>query len=160
MTRFDCLRCGKCCISFVDRFYHIPTGIPLTPTELKLFDQADVRPFLGVQTTAGIIPVWYQLIRAPCPHYDHDRCRCTIYERRPLVCRAYPFKVILNYTRLGRCTWLRQQTRNYTVELPVEIVQANESIAAYDRETLGPAKHDQIRIFNFETRAWLSLLQN
>jgi Fe-S-cluster containining protein len=160
MTRFDCLRCGKCCISFIDRFYYIPTGLALTPTEVKLFDQADVRPFLGVQTTTGIIPVWYQLISAPCPHYDHDRYRCRIYERRPLVCQAYPFKVVLNYTLLGRCAWLMLQTKKNAVELPAEIVQANETIAAYDHATLGLAKHEQVRIFNFETGAWLALQDN
>jgi Fe-S-cluster containining protein len=160
MTRFDCLRCGKCCISFIDRRYHVPAGLALIPGEVKLFDQADVRPFLGVQITTGIIPVWYQLIRAPCPHYDHDRCGCTIYERRPLVCRAYPFKVVLNYTQLGRCTWLTQQTQKNAVELPAEIVQANEAIEAYDHATFGLVKHEQVRIFNFETSAWLALPDN
>lgn len=160
MTRFDCFRCGKCCISFIDRIHHIPTGLALTPAEVTLFDQADVRPFLGVQTMTGITPVWYQLIRAPCPHYDHDRFGCAIYEQRPLVCRAYPFKVVLNYTRLGRCTWLVQQTRKNAVVLPAEIVQANETIAAYDRATFRLIKHEQVRIFNFETGAWLALQDN
>ena len=160
MTRFDCLRCGKCCISFIDRFNHIPTGLALTPTEVKLFDQADVRPFLGLQTTTGIIPVWYQLISAPCPHYDHDLHSCTIYERRPLVCRAYPFKVVLNYTLLGRCAWLMLQTKKNAVELSAEIVRANELIAAHDRAHFGHATREQIRVFNFETGAWLALQGN
>ncbi|MGC9444676.1 MAG: YkgJ family cysteine cluster protein [Candidatus Methanospirareceae archaeon] len=159
MTRFDCLRCGKCCISLIDRFYHILTGLALTPTEVKLFDQSDVRPFLGVQTTKGIIPVWYQLIRAPCPGYD-DNCGCRIYEQRSLVCRAYPFKVFLTYMRLGCCTWLTQRTRKNTVELPAEIVQANETIAAYDHKIFRLIKHEEVRIFNFEPSTWLSLQDN
>ncbi|MBN1456171.1 MAG: hypothetical protein JW945_07995 [Methanomicrobia archaeon] len=82
------------------------------------------------------------------------------YELRPLVCRAYPVKVVLNYTLLGRCAWLMQQTRKYAVERPAELVQANKRIAAYDRTTFGPDKREQIRLFNLETGAWLALQQN
>lgn len=32
-----------------------------------------------------------EVVNGYCPHYDHDRKRCSIHEKRPNVCRGYPF---------------------------------------------------------------------
>jgi Fe-S-cluster containining protein len=157
MTRFDCLRCGKCCISFIDRLCDVPTGLALFPDEVNLFDQADIRPLIGVARGTAIVPVWYQLIRAPCPYYEPERCACTVYARRPCLCRAYPFKLALSYTKLGRCTWLTEQPRKGQIALSAEMIVANETIAAYDRATFSLVSPEQVWVFNFETDAWVPL---
>ena len=144
-------------MSIIERIYHVPMGLALFPDEVELFDYADVRPFLGIGKGTGIIPVWFQMIKAPCPYYNHERYECTIYRRRPVVCRAYPFKVVLNYTRPGRCTWLNNQTPKRNMVLPPEITRANRTIAAYDRTVFNLVKLEQIRLYNVETNEWIAI---
>jgi len=144
-------------MSITERIYNVPMGLALFPDEVALFANADVRPFIGIENGTGIVPVWFQMLKAPCPYYNHERFECTIYRRRPVVCRAYPFKVVLNYTRLGRCTWLANQIFKRNMVLPPEITRANRTIAAYDRTVFDRVELEQIRLYNVETNEWIAV---
>ena len=144
-------------MTVAEQIHNVPTGIALLPDEVKLFDSADVRPFIGIEKSTDIVPVWYQMIKAPCPYYQHEQCMCTIYERRPVICRAYPFKVVLNYTRLGRCTALTNQTLKRDLVLPLEIVTANKLIESYDRTAFNLVRAEKLRLYNVETREWVAV---
>ncbi len=157
MTRFECLRCGTCCNTILEEVYQVQVGLNLLPDEVKLFDSADVRPLIGIKTSEGIVPVLYQMIRDHCPFYDNGRSACTMYEKRPLVCRAYPFKVVLNVTKFGRCTWLNDLQEKIPIELPSEIRIANEIINAYHRTILGLVKREQILVYTFDREEWVAL---
>lgn len=134
-----------------------PDRLGAPADEVNLFDQADILPLIGLARGTAIVPVWYQLIRAPCPYYGPDRCACTIYTWRPCLCRAYPFKLAVSYTKLGRCTWLTEQPRRGPIELSAEMVVANETIAAYDRAAFSLVSPEQEWVFNYETDAWVPL---
>jgi Fe-S-cluster containining protein len=65
----------------------------LFPEEKMLFPKEYTSPCQGVGRTPDderFKIVNYQLTLNVCPHLDDNVCR--IYEKRPLICRAYPFK--------------------------------------------------------------------
>jgi len=98
----SCNRCGVCCED-------IPA--PYTPADLasRLSDpelNADWRAFLG-----GLEPVeertngW----RYRCRHFQRDEDglgTCGIFERRPAVCRGYPYGGVVR--RWAQCAWFVQ----------------------------------------------------
>ncbi len=65
-------------------------GMYLSPEEKKLFPEELVVPLFGVGEP--VQPVAYQLAVDRCPHYQEEGGlgSCAIYDRRPLVCRAFP----------------------------------------------------------------------
>ncbi|MGC5703670.1 YkgJ family cysteine cluster protein [Pseudomonas sp. NFXW11] len=110
-TQFSCVGCGKCCHD-----HHVP----LTLTEARAW-AADggqvivlVEAFLGnglglpqaqrehalrrsCRVQSGSAEAYVAITFAaynvgPCRNLDEDRL-CSIYERRPLVCRIYPMEI-------------------------------------------------------------------
>ncbi len=65
-------------------------GMYLSAEEKKLFPEELVVPLFGVGEP--VQPVAYQLAVDRCPHYQEESGlgSCAIYDRRPLVCRAFP----------------------------------------------------------------------
>lgn len=65
-------------------------GMYLSAEEKKLFPEELVVPLFGAGEP--VQPVAYQLAVDRCPHYQEEGGlgSCAIYDRRPLVCRAFP----------------------------------------------------------------------
>jgi len=81
MTDLLCDHCsGLCC-----RYFALPIDEPTTAGE---FD--DVRWFMLHKGISVFVEdgQWYINIASPCRHLGPDH-RCTIYEKRPRICRAY-----------------------------------------------------------------------
>lgn len=110
---FDCHRCGSCCTSLDTAWdeaspeagalgsgpvHRLPTpgGLRVFAWEAKPFDEARLRPLLVVPDTAEerLVAAAYELEASTCPRFDEDERACTIYDERPLVCRAYPLLVV------------------------------------------------------------------
>ena len=90
--RFDCLKCGHCCRNLLHKKYEIITGVSLTPEETGLFPQEHIFPSTGIGHYGRPKKIiTYQLNLNTCPYLQEQRC--TIYDRRPLACRAYPFEM-------------------------------------------------------------------
>ena len=98
---FQCLKCGDCCRNLIrpSNFYplsvKVKTGLGLSSGELALFRK------LGCKTVeslgAGVrgrrrprpqVILSYQLDAVTCPLLKGNRC--SIYDHRPVLCRAYP----------------------------------------------------------------------
>lgn len=110
--RFTCGRCGTCCtnlrglwssggapVSSIagERIYRLPTegGLRMFSWETEPFDDERLEPLLVVADgqRERLVAFAYELDARVCPQYD-DEVGCTIYEDRPLVCRAYPLLVV------------------------------------------------------------------
>lgn len=107
-STFDCHECGSCCTGLRDRgprpasfaaiagagVYRLPTegGLRLFAWEAGPFPEDRLRPTLVVADAREdvLVALAYELEADTCPQYDVDDRSCTIYEDRPLVCRAYP----------------------------------------------------------------------
>jgi len=107
MLTFKCLRCGTCCNNLiVESSYGTQKGLIIFPEE-RLFPTEVVFPFFGV----GKMPedkyfriVTYQVNARTCPHLKRNKlAMCNIHERRPLVCRAFPFKYQGNPFNVMEC---------------------------------------------------------
>lgn len=109
---FECHRCGTCCTSLRgiwsdeetplgsmagERIYRLPTpgGLRIFAWEAGPFDPGRLDPLLVVADgrRERLVALAYELDARTCPQYDED-VGCTIYEDRPLVCRAYPLLVV------------------------------------------------------------------
>ena len=93
---FTCLRCGRCCTNLVSEDRGVLRGLTLLPDERHIFDEAVVKPAVGVGWRPhgkGFKVVAYQMIEDRCPHLkDTD---CMVYPERPASCRQFPFSLSL-----------------------------------------------------------------
>ncbi len=94
---FECLRCGRCCNRIRVESGGLTQGLSLLPGEETLFAEfpGAIMPHVAIrnprhQKTCMKV-VNSQMVQEPCPLYDPDARTCTQYDKRPVVCRAYPF---------------------------------------------------------------------
>ena len=89
---FKCLRCGHCCRNLLREFDGDLKGLVISPNERKLFPKKLISPRVGIGW--GLMGpkhvVSYQLDANACPRLSKDNL-CKIYNKRPLVCQAFPF---------------------------------------------------------------------
>ncbi|MBA1377902.1 YkgJ family cysteine cluster protein [Pseudomonas brassicacearum] len=110
-TTFSCVGCGKCCsghhvpltldearmwasdggqvIVLVEAFLPNGLGLPVAQREHAERRSAVVRS----GTSQAMVAITFAAYNAgPCHNLDADNL-CSIYERRPLVCRIYPMEI-------------------------------------------------------------------
>ena len=91
MSEFpECLKCGACCRHLLDDRGGIVKGLVLTESEKSLFPEDIVSPNIAVGRRKPEHMINYQLNVQVCP-FVGEKNECGIYEKRPLVCRAFPF---------------------------------------------------------------------
>lgn len=88
---FKCLECGCCCKNLFKEEFGILSGLTFFFDERKMFPKRLVSPATGfgwgVSGPKHIIR--YQLNTNRCPYLSQDNV-CNIYDRRPLICQAFP----------------------------------------------------------------------
>jgi len=134
-----CVCCGWCCktsrspieIEGPGGKLKMVTGILLFPGEVSLFPAgADyIKPYWGRGKAPKIRPVSYQVDTERCPLLSPDNL-CTVYERRPLTCRAYP----INLLEMIQDGGYKSQTpcnivHGFMGSLPADIVEAHQTIS-------------------------------
>jgi Fe-S-cluster containining protein len=105
--RFACHRCGTCCTSLdaawdaVDGaravgeggLYRLPSpgGLRMFAWRADRFPRGRLDPLLVAADAdrERLVALAYELTASTCPNHDPDE-GCTVYEDRPLVCRAFP----------------------------------------------------------------------
>jgi len=98
---FKCVRCGTCCSNMRGPMFGIISGLGILPDETNLFSPHLVKPYIRYMVTAPDRPGWvfmYQVDAGSCPHYDPKEKRCVIYDKRPRICRAFPFELTYHGT--------------------------------------------------------------
>lgn len=78
----DCLSCANCCKTTSPIFRTV--DIERICKRLKITPQAFIDKYLHIDNEGD-----YVLNTSPCTFLNDDN-RCSIYEDRPLACRAYP----------------------------------------------------------------------
>lgn len=105
IIEFKCQKCGKCCRKTLQTIKlpngeTIITGPQIQLTEVPLFEAQALAPQLAGGKKRRILT--YQIATDGCPHLKGNDC--SIYEKRPLVCRAYPVQDCL--VPDARCTFV------------------------------------------------------
>lgn len=129
LVNFNCLKCGDCCRNIIGSIGNASFGLYLNENEAKYFPQELVVPLFR----SGDHIFAYQLTATDCPMLKDGSC--SIYENRPLGCRAFPLKDLgvidfttCRYTSQNKlCSW---DTRSFTIEADAirrEIDEANSS---------------------------------
>ena len=87
---FICLRCGTCCRNLLDKTNGVTQGLFLTEKETALFPPEIIAPRIGIGLDEPTVILAYQVNTDICPHLG-DSSKCKIYEKRPLMCKAFPY---------------------------------------------------------------------
>lgn len=134
MIDFVCTRCGYCCSNTqsvqADGYCY---GLYLTPAETQWFAPEAVVPLfkVGNDVTA------YQLRDNRCPNLTADNL-CSIYDHRPLACRAFP--VIANGIVQGDCTFVQRHFGELISETSLASEQAASDEQHHQRSPRPSAK--------------------
>ena len=85
----ECVQCGRCCSHL--RKGDETVGLTLFPEEIHPFPESTVKPHLGKGIEGHTKVFTYQHTENVCVNLRDNLC--TIYDRRPLMCRSFPVKV-------------------------------------------------------------------
>ncbi|MGP8322437.1 MAG: YkgJ family cysteine cluster protein [Methanosarcinaceae archaeon] len=133
IPEFICQSCGSCCRRIVikDPVYIInAVGLCLKPEERDIFKQHPetiIVPYIGLKrkNKAKIKVLLYQMVSEPCPLLDKETNLCTVYDKRPMICRAYPFLLINNQIAIeDNCTSAKILMKKITFG-ETEIIEGN-----------------------------------
>ena len=84
------MKCGTCCRNLLEEREGLLKGLTLTANETSLFPSDIVSPQTATGRKKPEHIINYQLNVNDCPHIN-ERNECQIYDKRPLICRAFPY---------------------------------------------------------------------
>ena len=82
--KFNCRRCGRCCVYGADGVFLYPEDIKRISKYLQMSEKKFKKKFTLVNQSRVLLPL-------PCPFYNQSSHFCTIYQIRPRNCRLFPF---------------------------------------------------------------------
>lgn len=152
MGRFKCTQCGGCCKALLFTNAQGSTvGLWLRPSETPLFPGEVVAPLVGHGDPVTIMA--YQLSVNRCPHYEEPSTgagRCSIYDRRPAACRAFP--VISRHSVSGACAAVSK------IKDGVEPESLSAELAAYEEEVAHDLSQPEPEwVWPLNERRWVAL---
>jgi Fe-S-cluster containining protein len=132
MELFKCLECGICCRDIFDERGGEKRGLTLTLQEARLFPEDLIAPLaaFGFQQPETIF--LYQLKIKDCPLISQNKC--TIYEKRPLVCRAFPLSQGGYSTKCRRFRFAKDFPENFVkivIDWGKTQIEAEKDLDAY-----------------------------
>lgn len=141
-----CSGCGKCCKDFGSD--GISTGLTLFPAEFRLYSELAKKRGLEFSWVPKVVAVQrgsangvvshYVVLTQPCVFYD-DSVGCSIYAKRPLVCRAFPFSLsVADDLLVGNST-----ARKEFIEMASQLGEETPGILAARKQRLIRDKHQQ-----------------
>ena len=171
--KFECLRCGSYCkkiiINNVTKKRNIKVGLCLQPKERKLFrshNETKIFPYIGLQRENWPEPkiIMYQMVSEPCPLLNTKTNLCTIYDKRPLICRSFPFSFDVSGLSIeNNCTFSKKNIKKSDfgeIDIIMPGNQKNALInlynlfAKFERELKLDKKLTPL-LFDFEKKIWL-----
>jgi len=130
-------------------------GLALTPEETSFFPQKHIFPSIGIGhygRSKKIIR--YQFGLNICPFLQDQRC--TIYDRRPLACRAYPFEIEkAEPPRVyvdDNCRWFKEKV--VAKGLEKKVVASKERLIAPEEVKACARLFQQAREFTESKNKW------
>jgi Fe-S-cluster containining protein len=154
-TTFKCRKCGTCCRSLLEHVNGVKAGLLLTVKETRLFPSEMVSPKMAIGSAKPEKVICYQLSADRCPHIN-KKSECRIYDKRPLMCRAFPY-VSGNMSR--KCPEIGNQM---IVNVDLWAIDADiEASKKLDRhvqnrveKSYRKGKKQKIWNFDLDTREW------
>jgi len=153
---FNCKKCGTCCRNLIEDANGIKTGLLLTVKEIDLFPSEMVSPKFAIGFEMPDKIIQYQLNVNDCPHVN-EKNECQIYEKRPLMCRAFPYE---SGTVSVKCPVIGSRIKVYEpceVEVSATEIDASEKMNRHilNRFQKFYKKGQKAWIFDLETRKWV-----
>lgn len=168
MPKFQCLKCGYCCRHLLNEVDFGLAGLFLLPEETKLFPKDKIFPLygFGIKGRSRPRPIeigMYQYAEMTCIHLTQDNL-CKIYDKRPLICRAFPLEVSpFGGCAHRECTAIKGMLREWEFVRVEELfddpeIQAN--IAINERLLQMARKYfpKVLWAFDLKTKKWKRLL--
>lgn len=170
IPEFNCLSCGSCCrrIQIKDEVdFLTAVGLCLRLEERELFKhhpETIIHPYIGIKRKgqSKVKVLLYQMVSEPCPLLDLETNRCTVYDSRPMICRAYPFILIKNQIGIeDNCTSTKPFMENVVFgETEIEIGDTQrfamiEQVKLFKHIQNMLNKNMEILIFDFTTETWI-----
>ncbi len=170
--KFECLGCGFCCkkilINYVNGELNITAGLCLHPDEVKLFasHKTKIAPYIALQRENWPEPkiIMYQMVTEPCPHLNTEQNICTIYKKRPVICRMYPFSIEEKGLSIeNTCTYSKENINkssfgNIKITYPKDVHHAllnhHNKFIGFENK-LKSDKKLNLLIFDFENNVWI-----
>lgn len=154
------MKCGTCCRNLLEEREGVLKGLVLTEKETSLFPPDMVSPHNATGRKKPEHIIDYQLNVNDCPHID-ERNECRIYEKRPLICRAFPY-IQGNFS--VKCPIFGSRFKAgllITVPLPDAEVEASQKRDRYFQNRLRKylKKSSKIWVFDLATRQWMAHAQ-
>ena len=155
---FKCLQCGRCCSFQSNGGPNKVTGISLFPRERNLFPEDIINPQVGIgrkPSDKKFKIIAYQMFENTSSLLEHNKC--TIYERRPIACRAFP---LYPFIIVGRgvitkvdpyCTALEKMG----IENPGESIVFNPSSLSNESIYVNELAKISFQILRKFKRAWV-----
>ena len=174
IPEFNCLSCGSCCrrILIKDEVELLPVvGLCLKPDERKLFKkhtETTIHPYIGIKRKgqSKVNVLLYQMVSEPCPLLDLETNRCTVYDSRPMICRAYPFILIKDQIGIeNNCTSTKPFMENVVFgETEIEMGDTQrfamiEQVQLFKNIQNMLNKNMVIFLFDFTTGTWINELE-
>lgn len=173
-VKFECMKCGSCCKRILTDHIcgtkNTKFGLCLSPKEVKIFDfhkETEIVPYIGLQREnwPKTKVIFYQMISEPCPLLNPETNLCTAYNKRPNICRAYPFLIDDGEILIENNCKFRQVHLNYIDVGRVDIIKgANQNRANLNLYNMFKSIENKLNsdrkitcvIFDFENDVWLT----
>jgi len=154
------MNCGTCCRNLLEGREGILKGLALTAKETSLFPQDMVSPLTATGMRKPEHVIDYQLNANDCPHIDETN-ECRIYDRRPLMCRAFPY-VQGNFS--VKCPIFGSRFKaglRISVPMPDAEVEASQKRDRYFQNRLRKylKKRSKMWEFDLATKQWVARAQ-
>jgi Fe-S-cluster containining protein len=159
---FQCNRCGTCCRNLIKKDPRgLTVGLSVLVEEGVLFPTNLISPQIALGREQPQNVIVHQVHVDRCPHID-SRDRCSIYERRPLACRAFPYKFSSFYgiaTASPECPVIENQLKagadKPTLFSKIEMEACNElELYNWDMFLKHMPARGKMWIFDLAERAW------
>jgi len=138
---WNCKRCGSCCIK-------LPKRLQLLNDEVEFFPKYSYENYLaGGFSKSDLKPIVYKLKKKRCPMYD-EKVGCTIYENRPIVCKAFP--VIINSLD-GYCKNVKYE-QGYSV--PSELIVYAEERSKKFALLINNIRENNMKLWVYKNSKW------
>lgn len=158
---FECDKCGICCRNLLEERGGVLKGLTLTASEKSLFLESLVSPLTAVGKKKPDYIIDYQLNVNDCPHIDEGN-ECLVYDRRPLVCRAFPYVQASFSVKCPVLTRLFKKAGLH-IDFPIPYAEgeADQKRDRYFQNRLRKylKRGSRIWVFDLATKQWVAIAQ-
>jgi Fe-S-cluster containining protein len=151
---FACKKCGTCCRNLLEDVEGNETGLILTVKETRLFPSRMVSPRFSIGMRKPEKTILYQLNAKDCPFVTESN-DCIIYDKRPLVCRQFPYKAE-GYVA-AKCPTFHNVRIGTEIEFSLSEIEAKEKMLRYANHRIEKfhKKGFRVWLFDLRTKQWV-----